>query len=107
MMPALLREPEVSMMLLPPTRPIVAHAVRSSGDPALAGTRGSDITKNACGKELAIGVANRSEFPVWKTIIVGIYKNVSAMREALDAALAASTLVARPTRSLAGPHSLC
>jgi hypothetical protein len=76
----------IFLMLLLPTRPTVAHAVRSSGDPALAGTRGSDITKNACGKEPAIGVANRSEFPVWKTITVGIYKNVSAIREALDAA---------------------
>ena len=37
-------------------------------------------------KNPAIGVANRSEFPVWKTITVGVYKNVSAMRKALDAA---------------------
>ena len=63
----------------------MAHSVRSSGDPTLAGTRGSYISENACGQEPAIGVANRSEFPVWKTITVGIYKNASAMREALDA----------------------
>jgi hypothetical protein len=75
----------IFLMLLLPTRPTVAHSARSSGDPALAGTRGSDISENACGKEPAIGGANRSEFPVWKTITVGIYKNVSAMREALDA----------------------
>jgi hypothetical protein len=64
----------------------VAHSVRSSADPALAGTRGSDISENARRKEPAIGVANRSEFPVWKTITVGVYKNVIVMREALDAA---------------------
>src|ERR1700682_694761 len=108
MMPAFLRAPEVSMkgaqvhqifqsrnglcsiviflMLLLPTRPTVAHSVRSSADPALAGTRGSDISKNAGPKEPATGVANRSEFPVWKTITVGVYKNVRAMRESLDAA---------------------
>ena len=74
------------VLLLLPTRPTVAHSVRSSADPALAGTRGSDISENTGGKEPAIGVANRSEFPVWKTITVGVYKNVSAMREALDAA---------------------
>ena len=76
----------IFLMLLLPTRPTVAHSVSSSADPALAGTRGSDISENAGGKEPAIGVANRSEFPVWKTITVGVYKNVSAMREALDAA---------------------
>jgi hypothetical protein len=76
----------IFLMLLLPTRPTAAHSVRSSADPALAGTRGSDISENAGGKEPAIGVANRSEFPVWKTITVGVYKNVSAMREALDAA---------------------
>ena len=75
----------IFLMLLLPTRPTVAHSVSSSADPALAGTRGSDISGNAGGKEPAIGVANR-EFPVWKTITVGVYKNVSAMREALDAA---------------------
>jgi hypothetical protein len=76
----------IFLMHLLPTRPTVAHSVRSSADPALAGTRGSDISENAGGREPAIGVANRSEFPVWKTITVGVYKNVSAMREALDAA---------------------
>jgi hypothetical protein len=76
----------IFLMLLLPTRPTVAHSVRSSADPALAGTRGSDISENAGRKEPAIGFANRSEFPVWKTITVGVYKNVSAMREALDAA---------------------
>ena len=48
----------IFLMLLLPTRPSVAHSVRSSADPALAGTRGSDISENAGGKEPAIGVAN-------------------------------------------------
>jgi hypothetical protein len=76
----------VFLMLLVPIGPTVAHSVRSSAGPGLAGTRGFDISENAGGKQPAIGVANRSEFPVWKTITVGIYKNVDAMRKALDAA---------------------
>ena len=76
----------VFLMLLLPTEPTVAHSVKPSADPTLAGTRGIDTSENAGGKESAIGLATRSEFPVWKTITVGIYKNVNAMREALDAA---------------------
>ena len=41
----------IFLMLLLPTRPTAAHSVRSSADPALAGTRGSDISENAGGKE--------------------------------------------------------
>jgi hypothetical protein len=76
----------VFLMLLLPSGPTVAYSVKSCGDPALAGTRGSDISENAGGNQPATSVANRSEFPVWKTITVGIYKHVNAMRQALDAA---------------------
>ncbi len=44
----------IFLMLLLQTRLTVAHSVRSSADPALAGTRGSDISENAGGKEPAI-----------------------------------------------------
>ena len=73
------------LMLLLPTGPSVAQSVKSCGGPAHAGTPDFDILENTGGKQPATGVANRFEFPVWRTITVGIYKNVQAVREALGA----------------------
>jgi hypothetical protein len=64
----------------------VAKLVESFTDPASTEIVAFPASESASRKQATIGFAGPVEFPVWKTITVGIYKNVKAVREALNAA---------------------
>jgi hypothetical protein len=75
----------VSLALLLPSGPAVAQSVKSCAHATSAATRGLDILENASGRESARDVAERSRFPLWRTIAVGTYKDVKTVRAALAA----------------------
>jgi hypothetical protein len=65
--------------------PAIAQAIKTCADPGGGASLGLPVTESACEGKAAIGSASRFEFPVWKTINIGTYRNVNAVRQAFNA----------------------
>ena len=60
--------------------PVAAQTGQSCAEPAAAAT--SNMSNNACKLKDGIGFASASEFPIWKTVDLGVYHDANAVRDA-------------------------
>ena len=67
----------VAVLLL--TNPVAAQAAQSCAESAAGAT--SNMSVKACELKTGIGSADLNEFPVWKTVDLGVYHDANAVRD--------------------------